>query len=223
MDLDGFATALALGLLAGGAHALTGPDHMAGVAPFAASQGRRAWRVGLAWGLGHASGAAIAAGIAVALRAWIPGLEEHLSAVSERIVGVVLCCVGAIGLRAALRTTTRTHRHDGLEHSHFLLSRVLDAGHASRTGHSAFVIGLLHGSAGLSHLFAVLPALALPGIVEPALYLAGYGGGSLLAITGFAGLLGRLASDASRVRMWLAATSGLSLLVGLAWIVHPFG
>ncbi|MBI5362186.1 MAG: High-affinity nickel transporter, partial [Planctomycetes bacterium] len=48
---------LAAGLGAGALHALAGPDHLAGVAPFAARAGRRAWRVGVAWGVGHAAGA----------------------------------------------------------------------------------------------------------------------------------------------------------------------
>jgi hypothetical protein len=222
MNPEGSFVALGLGLLAGGAHAISGPDHMAGVAPFAASQGRRAWRVGLAWGLGHASGAALAALLALALRAWIPEAEGHLSAVSERVVGIVLCLVGAMGLRAAVRRETHTHTHDGLEHRHFLGDLVGRGPHASRSGHPAFLIGLLHGSAGLSHLFAILPALALPGFAEPSMYLAGYGAGSLIAITGFAGILGRMGADASRVRTWLAMTSAASLVVGLVWIVHPF-
>jgi hypothetical protein len=47
MPLLPMLSALWLGLLAGGQHALTGPDHFAGVAPFAASRGKCAWRVGL--------------------------------------------------------------------------------------------------------------------------------------------------------------------------------
>lgn len=222
MDPASFSAALWLGLLAGGAHAVTGPDHMAGLAPFAAAQGRKAWRVGLAWGIGHAAGAALAALIALGLRAWIPDVEAELSALSERVVGIVLCVVGTLGLRAALRRTTHTHAHDGLEHAHISWSPFDRRPHTRRRGHPAFIIGLLHGSAGLSHLFAVLPALALPGFAAPALYLAGYGAGSLLAITGFAGIVGGLATDARRWRVWITATSMASLVVGLVWTVHPF-
>ena len=191
-----------LGLLAGGIHAITGPDHMAAVAPFAARERERAWRVGFSWGLGHASGAALAALAALALRHWIPGVEEQLSAISERIVGIVLCIVGALGLRAALGA-----------HSH---------AHPNSHARPAYFVGLLHGSAGLSHLFGVLPALAFPGLALPALYLAGYGLGSMILITSFAGFLGRAARDPARTKIWLGATSAASLLVGLVWIVHPF-
>src|SRR5258706_6060233 len=159
MQLELFAVGLA-GLLAGAHHALTGPDHMAGVAPLVARAERRPWRVGFSWGLGHAGGALLAAGIALALRSRIPGLEEQLSAVSERVVGIVLCVIGALGLRAALR-------RDELRQAH---------------PHSAFGLGLVHGAAGLRHLFAGLPSLALPGVALPAGYLGRYAGGGPCAL-----------------------------------------
>ena len=196
MQLEFVAIGLA-GLLAGAHHALTGPDHVAGVAPLVARAERRAWRVGFSWGLGHAGGALLAAGIALALRSRIPGLEEQLSAVSERVVGIVLCVIGALGLRAALRRDAQRHAHP----------------------HSAFGLGLVHGAAGLSHLYAVLPSLALPGVMLPAGYLGGYAAGCLGALTVFAAVLGRLPRKHARV--WLGVTSGASLAVGLVWIVHP--
>jgi len=196
MPLELVAIGLA-GLLAGTHHALTGPDHMAGVAPLVALAKRRPWRIGFSWGLGHAGGALIAAGIALALRSRIPGLEEELSAISERVVGIVLCAIGALGLRAALRGELVSHAH----------------------AHSAFGLGLVHGAAGLSHLYAVLPSLALPGIALPASYLGGYAAGCLGALTVFAAVLGRL--PRARARLWLGLSSGASLATGLVWIVRP--
>lgn len=208
--LAAFATAGA-GLLAGGHHALTGPDHLAGVAPFAVDARERAWRVGAAWGAGHALGALAAAALALVLRARIPGIEEQLSALSERLVGVVLCVVGAIGLRAALRARGE-HAHP---HAH--------AGDASLVGRSparsAFGIGLVHGAAGLAHLFAVVPALALPGVALPALYLGGYALGSLGALTLVASLLGRSSARFGSPRRWVGAASVVSLAVGVFWLV----
>ncbi len=196
---------LAIGLLAGAHHALSGPDHMAGVAPLATQSARSAWRVGLGWGIGHASGATIAAVVALALREQLPGLENGLSAVSETIVGMLLCALGVIGLHRALRG----HEHDAPAHAH-----------RDRT---AFGLGLFHGAAGLSHIFAVLPALALPGVALPATYLAGYGAGSLIAIVAFAAAIGRFAQrDSVRSRRWwLGVASAASLAVGILWIVHP--
>lgn len=223
------------GVAAGCHHALTGPDHLAGVAPFAATQGRRAWRIGVAWGLGHATGAALGAIVALSLRSVLPGVEERLSSISETLVGVVLCVVGAFGIHAWVRSRSHAHphSHDGVPHEHghlHLLGRPHrdNAGEGAsiphRHGHSAYALGVVHGAAGLSHLFAVLPALALPGIALPCIYLAGYGTGSLASVTTFAGILGCIApsSRQGRVRMLLVCSSAASLLVGLAWIVHPF-
>jgi len=139
----------------------------------------------------------IAAGIALALRARVPGLEEQLSAVSEQVVGVVLCVIGALGLRAALRRPEESHAHT----------------------HSAFGLGLVHGAAGLSHVYAVLPSLALPGVALPACYLGGYAAGCLGALTVFAAVLGRL--PRRHARLWLGVTSGASLATGVVWIVRP--
>lgn len=231
---------LGLGLLAGGQHAIGGPDHFAGVAPCAVRAGARAYRVGVAWGLGHASGAGAAAVIALLLRALIPGVEEHLSGISDAIVGVLMCLVGALGLRAAVRASVHdhTHHHAGdaararqpgvLAHRHAHLRPFAlpwrRTVHDHEHGHSAFVLGLFHGAGGLAHLFAVVPALGLPGVALPALYLCGYGLGSLTLITAFAAGVGRLA-PASRPRAQrrlLIVASSLSLAVGLVWIVHPF-
>ncbi len=202
-------TALGLGLAAGAVHAGTGPDHVAGVAPFAARRGRSAWRTGAAWGLGHAAGAGAAAAVALALRAHIPGVEESLSAWSERIVGVLLCAIGAIGLSRILRTPR--HEHEHARPTSPLRDR------------SAFFLGLVHGAAGLAHLFGVVPALALPGTLLPAVYLAGYGIGSLVLITLFAAGIGRLAPESKPVmrRRVLAGACGLSFAVGVLWLVHP--
>lgn len=217
-----------LGLVAGVLHAASGPDHVAGVAPFAADGGHRAWRTGVAWGLGHASGAGCAAIAALVLRERVPGLEEHLSAWSERIVGVLLCAVGAIGLRAALRSRAQSHAHDvhGERHTH---AHWLGVGFAPRGGgahaHSVFALGLFHGAAGLSHLFAVLPALALPGVAAPASYLGAYALGSLATITLVAAGIGRLApsSKPNWRRNTLVTASALSLAVGVWWIIAPLG
>lgn len=215
MTLAAALAAAWIGLAAGGAHALSGPDHLAGVAPFAARSGRGAWRVGAAWGLGHAAGAGAAALVALALRARVPGAEELLSAWSETIVGVLLCVVGAVGLSRALRARARArHAVDGTHE------------HVSAAGHergSAFGLGVFHGAAGLSHLFGVLPALGLPGTALPALYLAGYAVGSLACLAVFASGVGAWSSSGRATRHWnvVALASAASVVVGLVWIALP--
>jgi hypothetical protein len=135
------------------------------------------------------------------LRAWIPGVEEHLSDLSDRIVGVLMCVLGAVGLSAAIRAH----------------------GHVHAPNRSPYVLGLFHGAGGLSHVFAVLPALGFAGVLLPALYLGGYAIGSLALVTAFAAGLGRLAPESSprARRRLLFAASTASIVVGLVWIVRP--
>ena len=206
-------SAFGLGLVAGAKHAASGPDHLAAVAPFAARAGRRAGRVGAAWGLGHASGAALAAALALALRAVVPGLEQRLSAASEVLVGVLLCALGFAGLWSLAGGGPVGHAHaDAAPDARAAGPR------AQRAEPPTFVLGLLHGSAGIAHLFAVLPAVALPGLALPASYLAGYGAGSLAAIALFASALGWSGARVGGRRAWVALTSAASVSVGVAWI-----
>lgn len=191
----GVPLAALLGLWAGVVHAATGPDHLAGVAPFAARADGRGWRVGVLWGLGHAAGAGAAAALALLLRSEVPGLESVLSQWSERIVGAILCIVGALGLAGVLRR--RLHAH------------------AAPRG--ALALGFLHGAAGLSHLFAVLPAMALPGVAAPTAYLACYGAGSLALVALYARGLGG-AREALGARGLERAASAASLVVGAWWL-----
>ena len=44
------------GIVAGFIHVLSGPDHLAAIAPYAVDGKSRAWRTGVRWGLGHTTG-----------------------------------------------------------------------------------------------------------------------------------------------------------------------
>lgn len=44
------------GLVAGAVHVLSGPDHLAAIAPYAVADKARSWRTGVRWGLGHSAG-----------------------------------------------------------------------------------------------------------------------------------------------------------------------
>ena len=52
---------------------------------------RQAWVPGVRWGLGHAAGVLAVGFLAIALRGILP--VERLSAVGERLVGVVLLTI----------------------------------------------------------------------------------------------------------------------------------
>jgi hypothetical protein len=85
-------------------------------------------------------------------------------------------------------------------------------------------MGTLHGLAGSSHLFGVLPALALPTHVAAFAYLAGFGVGAILGMTVFSALVGAVAVRAARRGLnaygaLLYACSASALVVGGVWLL----
>ena len=71
-------TAITGALVSGLAHVLSGPDHLAAVAPLAAADRERGWLAGWTWGIGHASGVVVVAMLAVVLRDLLPPVDVHL-------------------------------------------------------------------------------------------------------------------------------------------------
>lgn len=210
------------GALAGLVHVLSGPDHLAAVAPIAASDRERGWIAGWTWGVGHASGVVVVALIAVLLRDVLPPLDV-ISAWSERLVGGALIAIGLWALRHSLRIGAARHVHGSVAHDHLHVQTgprwVRRLGHA----HASFYMGILHGVAGSSHFFGVLPALALPTRTAALLYICAFGAGTVVAMTAFAAVVGGLGVQLRQVawaqRGMLLAASIVALSVGTWWLV----
>ena len=188
------------GLATGLVHVLSGPDHLAAVAPLSADAGRSQWRAGLQWGLGHTAGVMVIGLLLISVRQALP--IEAISAYSERIVGVALLLVGVWGFARARAPKKHAHPVAG----------------------ASFAMGALHGLAGSSHLFGVLPALALPTQLAAVAYLGGFGVGAVLAMTAFSALVGAVAMRATRrginaYRGVLYACSLSAVLVGGFWLI----
>ncbi len=187
------------GLATGLVHVLSGPDHLAAVAPLSADTDRP-WRAGLQWGLGHTAGVMVIGLLLISFRQVLP--IEAISAYSERVVGVALLLVGVWGfLRARAR---KPHLHPAAS--------------------ASFVMGAVHGLAGSSHLFGVLPALALPTQIAAFSYLGGFGVGAVLAMTAFSAFVGAIAVGAARrgvnaYRGILYACSLSAFVVGGFWLI----
>jgi hypothetical protein len=194
------------GLLLGAWHVVSGPDHLAAIAPLAASSDSKrsnhpAWRTGLSWGLGHASGVWLVGLLLLAFGALLP--LEALGVWSERLVGVMIVGVGLWGLWRV------GHPHD---HDH---------AHEHARG-PAFAIGAVHGLAGSSHLYGVLPALALAEGQRVG-YLIAFGIGSVIAMAGFSELLAwvieRVPGSREVVRTWALRFASLAaVVIGVAWL-----
>src|SRR5262245_7739028 len=93
---------LLTGAAAGLFHVLSGPDHLAAVAPLAADERKRGWLAGCTWGIGHASGVVVVAVIAVLLRDILPSIDA-ISAWGERVVGAALIGIGLWALGRSVR------------------------------------------------------------------------------------------------------------------------
>jgi hypothetical protein len=187
------------GAAAGVLHVFAGPDHLAAVAPLAADTERGHWRTGLQWGVGHTIGVLVIALLLLLIREQLP--IEAISANSERLVGVALILVGAWGVWKASRSGFKPHGHS----------------HAG----ASFGMGALHGLAGSSHLFGVLPALAFATRTEAGLYLAGFGAGAVAGMSAFAALMGLLSAKVHQRHSsgLLYASSAAALVIGGVWLV----
>jgi hypothetical protein len=194
------------GIVAGFIHVLSGPDHLAAIAPYAVDGRSRAWRTGVRWGLGHSTGVLGVGLLLLLLRDALP--LDAVSAWSERLVGVVLLAIGIWGIHAALN---REHAHPHVHGKHGY-------------GRAAFAVGTLHGFAGSSHLLGVLPVLALPSTRTAAIYLLLFGVGSVAAMGTFASIVGwfarRRGAGAPRTQRRLMTLASLcAIVVGSAWIL----
>ena len=192
--------AVLAGLATGLVHVLSGPDHLAAVAPLSADTDRPPWRAGLQWGLGHTAGVMVIGLLLISVRQALP--IEAISAYSERIVGIALLMVGVWGFARARSRKPHVHPAAG----------------------ASFAMGTLHGLAGSSHLFGVLPALALPTQLAALAFLGGFGVGAVLAMTAFSALVGAIAIRATRrgvnaYRGVLYACSLSAVLVGGFWLI----
>ncbi|MBI5774034.1 MAG: sulfite exporter TauE/SafE family protein [Verrucomicrobia bacterium] len=219
------------GFIAGTLHVVSGPDHLAAIAPLAADQRRGAWRTGLRWGLGHASGVVAVGMVSLLLREVFP--LEKFSAGSEQLVGVVLIGIGLWGLRRVFRARVHTHehQHDGRPHTHLHVhGRAAHGAHEAASAaphahtHAAFAVGALHGLAGSAHFLGVLPALAFSSGTDAVTYLACYGAGTVLAMSLFSSLVGWMSGafagrDGGPQRALMGLCSVFALVVGGFWLV----
>jgi hypothetical protein len=212
------------GAIAGFFHVLSGPDHLAAVAPIAVTDRERGWLAGWTWGVGHAAGVVVVALLAVLLRDVLPPIDL-ISAWSERLVGAALIAVGVWALRRSLRIRPAAHAHGPVSHEHVHVQAgpawVRRLGHA----HASFCLGVLHGVAGSSHFFGVLPALALPTLAASITYIGAFGAGTVAAMTMFAAAVGlgtvRTPPGAGAHRLMLVTAALLAIAVGGVWLVTP--
>lgn len=189
------------GSLAGGLHALTGPDHVACVLPICV--GRRWWSAvytGAYWGLGHGIGATAVGALGYFVKGYLN--LDALATWGEVAVGVSILVIGVLGLREAAewREHATAEVEEALEEagvttpvpaaeggadggevrapSAAAIAAAGGAAFASPSLTSSLLTGILHGCSGSGHLLGVLPALAMPSGSCAAAYLGMFGVGA---------------------------------------------
>lgn len=209
------------GVLVGATHVFVGPDHLAALAPFAVEARRKAWLIGLRWGVGHALGIIVVGLAGYAVIDWLD--IEFLSGLSERLIGLVLIAIGLWGFNH-LRKTRLAEPDGAWAHEPATAARPGIDGHVHTR--AAFLVGAVHGVAGTGNVLGILPAMAQPSWLYTGTYLASFGIGSILAMVGFAFLLG-LAAPGQTPRglfyyRWVfVGACGVCLALGVVLILFP--
>jgi ABC-type nickel/cobalt efflux system permease component RcnA len=236
------------GISAAIAHVLSGPDHLAAVTPLAIESRRKSWGIGMAWGIGHTLGMLMIGLLFFFFRDFIPidAISEH----SEQLVGLLLIGIGGWAIaKVFVKKEVGKHSHPHFhkientgdyihihKHTHGEAHSHSEAGahsHSHPKSHqqnikAALGVGIFHGLAGVSHLIAVLPTLALPSKKDAALYLGGFGAGTIIAMVVFAAILGAISGKTSssgrpKIYNMMRIAGGLVAIgIGIWWIVKAF-
>lgn len=229
---------LLFGIVSSLAHVLSGPDHLAAIGPLAINANRRPWLIGMAWGIGHLTGMLIIGILFFYLKEFIP--IAFISANSEKMVGILLIVIGLWAIYKMLTYhASGEHIHDHTHndesgniyihrhhHQHKIEEKHLHT-HKERTRQTyiaALGIGVLHGLAGVSHFIGLLPTLAFESRFDSAMYLTGFGLGTILAMVLFSAILGLIAAKANQARKQLLfktinGIAGISaIFVGVFWL-----
>ena len=195
---------LIAGLMASMLHVITGPDHLAAVVPFAIESKKKAWKIGLFWGIGHLVGMLSIGILFMVFKELIP--VDSISGYSEQLVGLVLIGIGIWAIYKIFKKD-KNHKHLHVhsenspiihahkhEHSHEKSHHHTHDKTIKQSNYASFTIGALHGLAGIAHFLLFLPVLGFDERSEAVLYIVGFGLGTLLAMTAFAFVIGKISS-----------------------------
>ena len=193
---------LLAGTLASILHVISGPDHLAAVTPLVIETKRKSWKIGLAWGLGHLIGMLLIGILFLLFKDFIP--IETISEYSEQMVAIVLIGVG-IWAFYRIYKAPKTHKHPHIHTEKEAYIHIHKHEHNQNDAHqhthkkvvkqnviSSLGIGFLHGLAGVSHFFLLLPVLGFENQFEGVQYVIGFAIGTVLAMSMYALMVGRL-------------------------------
>ncbi len=195
-------TPLIAGTLASMLHVISGPDHLAAVTPLVIETKRKGWKIGLFWGFGHLLGMLLIGVLFLLFQDFIP--IETISAYSEQMVAFVLIGVGLWAFYKIFNEDkNHNHPHIHTEKDAYIHIHKHEHNHNEAHQHShkkvikqnvisSFGIGFLHGLAGVAHFLLLLPVLGFENQIEGVQYIIGFAIGTVLAMTTYALMLGKL-------------------------------
>ena len=206
------------GLIAGTLHTLTGPDHLAALAPLSVGRSKvQGILLGGIWGMGHNSGQIIFAALFLLLKNKLDLDMGLIEAFGTTAVGVTLCIIGLIGLVESRNVGKEAAGADGGPGG-----EVADA----KFNLATFATGLVHGLQPDS-LFLILPAFAMASKFAATAFLAAFLTGTVLAMASYTAFLSYGSTVIGRKSPWFnqAVSFGSSLValaIGVALIFGHF-
>lgn len=155
-------TFILTGFYIGILHIFGGVDHLAALVPLSLADRKKTWRVGFVWGIGHLLGVLLLGIFLFYFKSIVN--TETLSHYSHLYIGLLLISLGFWIIYNA----------------HFKpLNLQTPKPHTSKI---TFWVGVLHGIAGISHIYSLLPSITLPDF-EFYCYFAGFVTGSIVSVT----------------------------------------
>lgn len=214
------------GFIAGCLHTLSGPDHLAALAPLSIGRTRvESAAVGALWGCGHDAGQVIFGILFLLLKD-----KLHIEVIrtwGTRVVGMTLLVIGAMGIKEVSEIPTPCVALDGVEcEANIVESSQNLTGGKRRIGFATFATGIVHGLQP-DALMMILPALALPSRLAGAAFLSMFLFGTVLAMSCYTVFIGSC-SDALKNRVpritekltWVSSLIAIAL--GMAILFSQF-
>ncbi|KAH8498105.1 hypothetical protein Peur_073325 [Populus x canadensis] len=210
------------GLFAGCLHTLSGPDHLAALAPLSIGRSRmESAAVGALWGCGHDAGQVIFGLLFLLLKDRLH--IEIIRTWGTRVVGLTLLVIGAMGIKEASEVPTPcvALENGECDVSAYEALETPTVGKKKKIGFATFATGIVHGLQP-DALMMVLPALALPSRVAGAAFLIMFLFGTVVAMGSYTVFIGSC-SEALKDRVpritekltWVSSLIAIALGLGI--------
>lgn len=214
------------GFFAGCLHTLSGPDHLAALAPLSIGRTRmESAAVGALWGCGHDAGQVIFGLIFLLLKDRLH--IEIIRTWGTRVVGITLLVIGALGIREASEVPTPCVALDNGECDVSIYEALENpTGGKKKIGFATFATGIVHGLQP-DALMMILPALALPSRVAGAAFLVMFLVGTVVAMGSYTVFIGSctqaLKERVPRITEKLTwAASSIAIALGFAILISQY-